>query len=76
MITPGTYEPGDYILIDQDGNDQAVSGNTDFWEVEDGFEDQVPSVHEFNGTYTIVKVVVVQKLSLGTIITRQESEED
>ena len=76
MITPGTYEPGDYILIDQDGNDQAVSGNTDFWEVEDGFEDQVPSVHEFNGTYTIAKVVVTQRAGAFGGITRQESEED
>ena len=32
QITEGDYETDDYILIDRNGEIQAVSGNSDFWE--------------------------------------------
>jgi hypothetical protein len=32
QITQGNYERDDYILVDKNGEIQAVSGNSDFWE--------------------------------------------
>ena len=32
QIKEGNYETGDYLLIDTNGEIQAVSGNSDFWE--------------------------------------------
>ena len=32
QLKGGDYEPGDYILVDTNGEIQAVSGNSDFWE--------------------------------------------
>jgi hypothetical protein len=66
-----TYDLDDYILIDQKGRVQGVSGNTDFWDM----VESMPRVNP-NGTYTIAKVVVTQRAGAFGGITRQESEED
>ena len=70
-----TYDLDDYLLIDQKGRVQAVSGNTCFWDWEPGYIRQMPPVNP-NGTYTIAKVVVQQTVTSDGGITRQESEED
>ena len=60
------YDPGDFLLIDKDGQIVAVSGNSDFWDMEEA----LPPVNP-NGNYLIVKVVVVQKRT-ASAIDRQE----
>lgn len=51
----GMYEVGDYLLVDANGQVQAVSGNTDFWDMpHEGL-----SVQEFADQYVIVLVVEV-----------------
>jgi hypothetical protein len=48
------YDPGDFLLIDKDGVIQAVSGNSDFWDDDDG-----TPMHPML-SFTIVKVMVTQ----------------
>lgn len=57
------YEVDDYLLIDSDGEIQAVSGNSDFWAGDDEC-----SVDEASDEYTIVKVVSVSDTDGGTVI--------
>ena len=54
------YEPGDYLLIDENNQIQGVSGNSEFWDVEDGLDDQF-IVDASKDVYTIVKVMRVHK---------------
>ena len=55
------YEVGDYLLIDGDDQVQGVSGNTDFWDLEDS------PVNEITDEFIVVKVVKVhEKVELGT----------
>ena len=49
------YERDDYLLIDENNQIQAVSGNSDFWDE----EQTLPTFGEVEGTYAIVKVVRV-----------------
>ena len=62
-----TYDINDYILIDQKGRVQGVSGNTDFWDM----AESMPRVNP-NGTYTIAKVVVQQTVTSDGGFTREE----
>jgi hypothetical protein len=76
--TPEVYDINDYLLIDQQGKVQGVSGNTDFWDCEPGYESQMPPVNP-SGTYTVAKVVVQQKFDSNGDLTREEvleSDED
>ena len=50
------YEEGDYLLVDENNQVQAVSGNSDFWDNSSG-----PSVHEYGDEYAIVMVVRVHQ---------------
>ena len=55
------YEVGDYLLIDGDDQVQGVSGNTDFWDLEDS------PVNEITDEFIVVKVVKVhEKVELST----------
>jgi hypothetical protein len=54
------YEAGDYLLIDENNQIQGVSGNSEFWDVEDGLDDQF-IVDASKDVYTIVKVMRVHK---------------
>jgi hypothetical protein len=49
------YEVGDYLLLDPEGEIQAVSGNSDFWD-EPGCP--IPEDEEF----TIVKIITHHKI--------------
>ena len=49
------YDPGDFLLMDNNGIVQAVSGNSDFWD--DPWN--LPPVNP-NRAFTIVKVLVTQ----------------
>ena len=51
------YDPGDFLLIDKDGQVQAVSGNSDFWDD----PENLPPVNP-NRAFCIVKVLEVQKV--------------
>ena len=58
------YQPGDYILVDEHGDDVGVSGNADFWDVENGAIEIAPVVTPaIDGRYLIIKVV---QLNNGT----------
>ena len=39
------YDPGDYLLIDKDGQVQAVSGNSDFWDDPENPPNAAPDLH-------------------------------
>ena len=51
------YEYDDYLLIDENNRIQGVSGNSEFWDV----EDEATGVDEVEDEYTIVKVIRVHK---------------
>ena len=54
------YDPGDFLLIDKDGQIVAVSGNSEFDDLE-GDEDSSVGP-KLNQPYLIVKVLEVQKI--------------
>jgi hypothetical protein len=45
-------DPGDYLLIDETGQIQAVSGNSEFWDL----DETMPSIQPTD-QYVIVKVI-------------------
>ena len=54
------YEPGDYLLLDDQGEDVAVGGNSDFW------MENEPEYHahiDETGPWLIVKVIEVHHAS-------------
>jgi len=56
------YDPGDFLLIDKDGQVQAVSGNSDFWD-----DPENPPKVNPNRDYCIVKVMEVQTVDANGI---------
>ena len=51
------YEPGDYVLLDDQGEDIAVGGNSEFWDKDEpGYH---PHINE-DGSWLIVQVIEVQ----------------
>jgi len=61
------YDPGDFLLIDKDGQIAAVSGNSDF---EDGDDDERETL-DLDHPYLIVKVLEVQKADGEGKLSRQ-----
>ena len=70
------YDPGDFLLIDTDGQIVAVSGNSDFDDEEDYDDERDEEVENLvqatlEHPYLIVKVLEVQKVDGEGKLSRQ-----
>ena len=63
------YDPGDFLLIDKDGQIVAVSGNSEFDDLEDEESNNIGPT--LDHPYLIVKVLEVQKALIEGTLFRQ-----
>ena len=63
------YDPGDFLLIDKDGQIVAVSGNSEFDDLEEEEDNRLGPT--LDHPYLIVKVLEVQKVDGEGHLSRQ-----